>query len=54
MEPAKAGSSSVLICINYQIQVQSGWGNASGIVQNPNGRLEGAADPRGEGTAMGY
>lgn len=38
----------------YQVQVQSAWGNASGIVQNPNGRLEGAADPRGEGTAEGY
>ena len=38
----------------YQIQMQSAWGNASGIVQNPDGRLEGAADPRGEGTAQGY
>jgi gamma-glutamyltranspeptidase / glutathione hydrolase len=30
------------------------WGNANGIQALPNGNLEGAADPRGEGTAAGY
>jgi gamma-glutamyltranspeptidase / glutathione hydrolase len=30
------------------------WGNANGIQALPDGSLEGAADPRGEGTAAGY
>ncbi|MBL1178086.1 gamma-glutamyltransferase [Pantanalinema sp. GBBB05] len=30
------------------------WGNANAIVRTPEGWLEGAADPRGEGTAAGY
>jgi gamma-glutamyltranspeptidase / glutathione hydrolase len=30
------------------------WGNANAIVALPNGDLEGSADPRGEGNAMGY
>ncbi|MBD2325644.1 gamma-glutamyltransferase [Alkalinema sp. FACHB-956] len=30
------------------------WGNANGIVALPDGRLEGAADPRGEGAAAGW
>jgi gamma-glutamyltranspeptidase / glutathione hydrolase len=34
---------------------QSGyWGNANAIQQLPDGRLEGAADPRGEGVARGF
>jgi gamma-glutamyltranspeptidase/glutathione hydrolase len=30
------------------------WGNAMAIVVQPDGSLEGAADPRGEGTASGF
>lgn len=30
------------------------WGNANGIVALPDGSLEGAADPRGEGAAAGW
>lgn len=30
------------------------WGNADAIVRSPDGTLEGAADPRGEGAAYGY
>jgi gamma-glutamyltranspeptidase/glutathione hydrolase len=36
------------------IEEQSDWGNASLIVGTPDGKLEGAADPRGEGTAAGF
>lgn len=38
----------------HQIEEQSSWGNANAIVVTPDGRLEGAADPRGEGSANGY
>ena len=38
----------------HQIQARSYWGNANAIGQLPDGRLEGAADPRGEGTASGF
>ncbi len=38
----------------HQIQLGSGWGNANLIVVKPDGSLEGAADPRGEGVALGH
>ena len=38
----------------HQIQEQSPWGNANAIVVTPEDRLEGAADPRGEGSPSGY
>jgi gamma-glutamyltranspeptidase/glutathione hydrolase len=38
----------------HQIEQQSPWGNANAIVVTPDGRLEGAADPRGEGTPRGF
>jgi gamma-glutamyltranspeptidase / glutathione hydrolase len=36
------------------IEEQADWGNASLIVRTPDGKLEGAADPRGEGAAVGF
>jgi gamma-glutamyltranspeptidase / glutathione hydrolase len=38
----------------HQIQEREGWGNANAIVLTSDGWLEGAADPRGEGTARGF
>ncbi len=38
----------------HSIEQRSYWGNANAIQQLPDGRLEGAADPRGEGTARGF
>jgi gamma-glutamyltranspeptidase / glutathione hydrolase len=38
----------------HQIQQGGNWGNANAIVVRPDGSLEGAADPRGEGIAAGY
>lgn len=37
-----------------QIEERSSWGNADAIVRSPDGTLEGAADPRGEGAAYGH
>ena len=37
----------------HQVEERSAWGNADAIVRSPNGVLEGAADPRGEGAAYG-
>ena len=38
----------------HQINERDGWGNANAIVVLPDGSLEGAADPRGEGVAAGF
>jgi gamma-glutamyltranspeptidase / glutathione hydrolase len=38
----------------HSIDQRSYWGNANAIQQLPDGRLEGAADPRGEGVAKGF
>jgi gamma-glutamyltranspeptidase / glutathione hydrolase len=38
----------------HKIDRRSYWGNANAIQQRPDGSLEGAADPRGEGTAAGF
>lgn len=37
-----------------EIEELSGWGNANLIIITPDGKLEGAADPRGEGAARGF
>ena len=37
----------------HELDIVEGWGNAGAIVVTPDGWLEGAADPRGEGTAGG-
>ncbi|MEX0270833.1 gamma-glutamyltransferase [Leptolyngbyaceae cyanobacterium UHCC 1019] len=38
----------------HTIEERSGWGNATIILRTSDGWLEGAADPRGEGTAAGF
>jgi gamma-glutamyltranspeptidase / glutathione hydrolase len=38
----------------HSIEQSGYWGNANAIQQLPDGRLEGAADPRGEGVAKGF
>ena len=38
----------------HQIEERPSWGNANAIVVMPDGSLEGAADPRGEGVAAGF
>ncbi len=38
----------------HTIEQREYWGNANAIQQLPDGRLEGAADPRGEGVANGF
>lgn len=38
----------------HNIKERSPWGNGNAIVVRPDGSLEGAADPRGEGSPSGY
>jgi gamma-glutamyltranspeptidase / glutathione hydrolase len=38
----------------HSIELREDWGNANAIEQLPDGRLEGAPDPRGEGLARGF
>jgi gamma-glutamyltranspeptidase/glutathione hydrolase len=38
----------------HALRERPGWGNAMGISRSPTGLLQGAADPRGEGTAAGF
>ncbi len=38
----------------HSIEPRNYWSNANVIQQLPDGKLEGAADPRGEGTAQGF
>lgn len=38
----------------YQLKEREPWGNANGIAVLSDGSLEGAADPRGEGSAVGW
>lgn len=38
----------------HQIEERSNWGNATVILRSEDGWLEGAADPRGEGAAVGF
>jgi gamma-glutamyltranspeptidase / glutathione hydrolase len=38
----------------HSIERRGYWGNANAIQQRADGSLEGAADPRGEGTAQGF
>ncbi|MEB3827321.1 gamma-glutamyltransferase [Phormidium sp. CCY1219] len=37
----------------HNIEVRDGWGNANAIFVTEDGTIQGAADPRGEGTAIG-
>jgi len=37
----------------HNVEMRDGWGNANVVVVNESGMLEGAADPRGEGEALG-
>jgi gamma-glutamyltranspeptidase / glutathione hydrolase len=38
----------------YRVEERSSWGNGNLIVVSPDGGLQGAADPRGEGAAYGF
>lgn len=38
----------------HQIEEWSPWGNANAIITTPEGELEGAADPRGNGMVLGF
>ena len=46
---------SYLLNLGYQIEIQGGTlGRMDCIMVHPNGKLEGASDPRGENTSVGY
>ena len=46
---------SYLLNLGYQIEIQGGTlGRMDCIMVHPNGMLEGASDPRGENTSVGY
>lgn len=38
----------------HTLRDRSGWGNAMAITRSPDGLLQGAADPRGDGAAAGF
>ncbi|WP_236738739.1 gamma-glutamyltransferase [Chroogloeocystis siderophila] len=38
----------------HKIEERSPWGNANVIIVTPDNTLEGAADPRGEGSPRGF
>jgi gamma-glutamyltranspeptidase/glutathione hydrolase len=44
----------VLKTLGYTLQERNGWGNANLIIQTKEGVLDGAADPRGEGSAKSF
>ncbi|WP_026097807.1 gamma-glutamyltransferase [Baaleninema simplex] len=48
-----AATTEALENRGHELAVWDGWGNANAIVVTTDGILEGAADPRGEGTALG-
>lgn len=49
-----AATASELRQRGHQLLERAPWGNANAIILTPDGFLEGAADPRGEGAAYGF
>ncbi|MGC9504776.1 gamma-glutamyltransferase [Baaleninema sp.] len=49
-----AATTEALENRGHELTVWDGWGNANAVVVTPEGTLEGAADPRGEGIALGF
>ncbi len=48
-----AATKAELLSRGFVLEERGPWGNAAAIERKPNGHLEGAADPRGIGTAEG-